>query len=514
MFEPSTARMGSIGLALSGGSSGAAAFRLRAMEALHCLGLIHDVRHLSAASGGCLIGARSLAGITKGEQFPYFCAEKRAVLKRNLMTETLDEAQRSRGSLVQCTMETYAAILRNSCDKPIRLGKLETIQNARDRVESSTLNATPFSIGYNFRFEARPESRAPLGNRAASMSPPNSWIDIRLCDAVAASACVPDAFEPMVPPHDFAWSSIQLDVAARIEGNRLADENTIPLMNGGISESHAIELLILVDRSLSRKRPVEASGAAHGPGTIWCSDTVQRQMPFYLAKHSGASRGLKRLGALASASAIAAIALVLLTVGCQPTRAGLLAAPAATFAVGPLVVTLPFLAVARSKLTFQHIKHVRVLLSIRIATLCRLVFSSVDSVLALASSVLMFRVRALQYQAAARELKGRFIATHVHGLHRRRPTTLPDAIRACAARASRVPTTLWLSDSQCQDLITTATRPPLWSFNATSVAGKMVVPRFDRDFEFRLISLPPLTTNCSPAASSPPAPDQPDARGE
>jgi predicted acylesterase/phospholipase RssA len=230
-----TGGLGKIALALSGGGFRAAAFHLGTMKALRDVKLIDDVRLLSTASGGSILGGLWVTSIAAGQGFGVFEAKATELLERNIVKEALNRLHdgERRPSLIQRAAEVYDGIYGGQ-----RLGQLAANPNVARQLQHVVVNATHFSLGYGFRFTFPPRPRSYFGNKVVRLGARqnDAWADVRLADAVAASSCFPAGFEPLHFPGDFAWSGPAPSVTAQGIGSRTT-EDSVPLMDGGIYDN-------------------------------------------------------------------------------------------------------------------------------------------------------------------------------------------------------------------------------------------------------------------------------------
>jgi len=444
----SAPELGPIALALSGGGYRAAAFHLGTMKALAELDLLRDVRWLSTASGGSIIGARWVLSLLAGHTFAEFEAAMDAILRRNIIAAALDRLHRGSRpvSLSQRAAEVYDDLFEGQRLGALAAG-LKSHTGGMARLEHVIINATHFSLGYGFRFTFPPRGNAPLGNRAAKFEPTDgAWQDIRLADAVAASACFPAGFEPLHFPDDFSWSGAPPRVWARgLDSNE--EEQTVPLMDGGIFDNQAIDALLLIDdASDSTRRPDDDIGV------LFCSDTDQKHMPFYARPRCHAFwHFLGRVPLWALAMAAAAVTAALACWARTGTgRPAVLAAVGATLAGMLLAAIVGLLVVAQIKVPFRYWLAGK-LLRTPLRDLWHLAIARVRSVLALTSSVFMYRVRALGYNVARLRMRHRVVPSQIYDYDHPKPRvatpfdTPSEAVRTRAARARKVRTQLWMS---------------------------------------------------------------------
>ncbi len=441
-----TRPLGIIALALSGGGYRAAAFHLGTMRALDELGLLGDVRVLSTASGGSIVGARYALSVARGHDFAQFSRELSQLLGTNVVADALDLLHRGprAPSLIQRAAEVYDRHFGGA-----RLGELADDPRVKARFDRVVVNATHFSQGYAFRFQFPPRPRVPFGNRGVTL-PPDAWGKVRLADAVAASSCFPAGFEPLRFPDDFDWGGDAPPTvsATSVAAGEQATETSLPLMDGGIYDNQAIAAVLLS----GGRTPDEELGL------LLASDTDQRHTPYYTTpKPGGLARGL-------GAAPLGVVLLGALGVGVGAAAwawsasgpAATVAHVVATLAIAIFVLVVVALEVAQASLPFPYPRLALQLLQTTVSGLGAMVATRALSVLALTTKVFMVRVRDLGYRLAHAELPGRVVALHIYAadgaLDRLDPSAPSPAVRARAARARDMDTSLWMTPEERHDV--------------------------------------------------------------
>ena len=445
--SPFTGGVGRIALALSGGGFRAAAFHFGTMRALRAVGLFEDVRVLSTASGGSILGALFVSSVVEGKSFEEFELQLRALLSRNIVAEALDGLHRGarRKSLIQRAAEVYDGLF-----KARRLGELADDPNLKARVDHVVINATHFSLGYGFRFTFPARQRARFGNKSVSITPSDGWREIRLADAVAASSCFPAGFEPLLFPQDFDWRNQPPTVSASVPYAAEA-ERSLPLMDGGIHDNQAVDAVLLIDSATSG-----SEGAGDDLGLLFCSDTDQKQMPFYAPLRQGFWWKLGRLIPVWFAAVVLGVASAAAALLGQIGGGGGAAALVLATLFGAPVALLPLilLKVHRS-VPFHYPQLPRVLLRMTFGDLASLIAERVHSVLALTTKVFMYRVRALGYEVARLKMPNRVVESHVYDSDLDSSDARSRLVRERATRARRVETALWMTNEEQHDVIET-----------------------------------------------------------
>jgi predicted acylesterase/phospholipase RssA len=263
---------GKVGLALSGGGFRASLFHIGVLAKLAELDMLRHVEVLSCVSGGSIIGAhyylevRELLRKKSDEQIArkdYIDLVKRierdfvAGVQRNIRTRVAAELSTNIRMLFSKTYsrteragelyeeELYAKISGEDSSKPLLMRNLfiqpfgeqdfsPKLDNWRRRakVPILVLNATSLNTGHNWQFTASWMGEPPAGidtdidgndrlRRMYYSQAPAGKQDVRLGYAVAASACVPGIFEPIV-----------------LDG--LYPERIVRLVDGGVQDNQGI----------------------------------------------------------------------------------------------------------------------------------------------------------------------------------------------------------------------------------------------------------------------------------
>ncbi len=411
-----------IALTLSGGGYRAAAFHLGVLRFLHRVGLLRNVRALSTASGGTIIGAFYTQCLARGIAFEEFDVRMTAFLRGVDVIDAALAAMPRAGKLIAAAADVYAVLVD---------GTLGEVQQSADHLDEISFNATDIEHGLAFRFVKTANRRVRSGNRENPL-PNDVAASIRLADIVAASSCFPAAFEPMLFPDDF----------------RLGDAKSgrsIALMDGGIYDNQGVDSLLLV-RS-RRREEIDA---------IIISDAGVNEPPLYESSEPQ-SRGFVRVWMVALGAGlleVAAIAsIVQLAANWRHNVMPIVAASALAFLVGWL--WLMALRLKRSATATRPRPLLwRQILRLTTAELIDALRVRAESLIALTSRVFMKRVRALTYRRLFERpsTSRRTIANRITELRDAEEAT--DAMRALGARAASMNTTLWFStEEELRDLI-------------------------------------------------------------
>jgi len=287
-----TAFLGKVGLALSGGGFRASLFHIGVLAKLAELDMLRHVEVISCVSGGSIIGAhyyleiRNLLRKKPDQQITRddyveiverICDQFLEGVQRNIRTRVAAEfvtnlkmifaphysrTQRA-GELYE--EEIYSRIGDGEDNRPRWVNDL-FIQPAdedknRDfapkyenwrraaKVPILILNATTLNTGHNWQFTASWMGEPPIGintaidanyrlRRMYYHEAPDPHKRIRLGHAVAASACVPGLFEPIVLPNLY-----QRDAGV----NRNRSDITVRLVDGGVHDNQGIMGLLEQD---------------------------------------------------------------------------------------------------------------------------------------------------------------------------------------------------------------------------------------------------------------------------
>ncbi|MCZ8214935.1 MAG: patatin-like phospholipase family protein, partial [Cyclobacteriaceae bacterium] len=196
-----------IALSCSGGGYRAASFHLGAMAYLNKLKfqgkpLLENVKLISTVSGGTITGAvyalMKQDGKSFEEIYKFLLTNLRHLDLVKAGIEKLDPAKAlnnpyKRKNLINAFAELY--------DQHFTSGAtFEKFNHMRSHLDAVVFNSTEFNNGINFRF--RNKDTGFFGNHEIRIEPAAAQ-EVKVADAVAASACFPGGFEPMIWPHDF-----------------------------------------------------------------------------------------------------------------------------------------------------------------------------------------------------------------------------------------------------------------------------------------------------------------------
>jgi predicted acylesterase/phospholipase RssA len=283
------AYLGKVGLALSGGGFRASLFHIGVLAKLAEHNMLRRVEVLSCVSGGSILGAfyylrlRELLQRTedgKVEDTDYVELVRRLALdfqdsvKRNLrvrLTEDLDDnwkmmaTEYSRTNRVSELLQELIYSRIDNGGKPWRMTDLFINPAGRGRgfspryenwrrsakVPILVLNATTLNTGHNWQFTASWMGEPPVvGDEQVDANPrfrrmyysdaPDGYKEVKLADAVAASACVPALF----PPLKLAGLFKAPGPAGGLE------EIDVELVDGGVHDNQGVASLLEQDCSV------------------------------------------------------------------------------------------------------------------------------------------------------------------------------------------------------------------------------------------------------------------------
>ncbi|NBP67426.1 MAG: patatin-like phospholipase family protein [Cytophagia bacterium] len=236
-----------IALSCSGGGYRAASFHLGAMAYLNKLKfqgkpLLENVKLISTVSGGTITGAvyalMKQDGKSFEEIYKFLLTNLRHLDLVKSGIEKLDPAKAlnnpyKRKNLINAFAELY--------DQHFTSGAtFEKFNNMRSHLDAVVFNSTEFNNGINFRF--RNKDTGFFGNHEIRIEPAAAQ-EVKVADAVAASACFPGGFEPMIWPHDFIHEQ-----SPNLKDLIKKNGKGIGIMDGGIYDNQGIQSILLYER--------------------------------------------------------------------------------------------------------------------------------------------------------------------------------------------------------------------------------------------------------------------------
>lgn len=292
-----SARLGKIGLALSGGGFRASLFHIGVLAKLAELDVLRRVEVLSCVSGGSIVGAHyylKVRHLLQRKHDDDVTQEDYIELVRELTDEFVEGVQSNIRCLGGLSPITHLRTIVQPDYTTRRIGVLferELYSKVRDGEESSdrwltnlfvhpkgapegfepkrhnwlrrakvpmlVLNATTLNTGHNWQFTAswmgeppagseNPADRNDILRRMWYSEAPKQHQNIRLGHAVAASACVPGLFNPMV----------FRGLYGQVDGARVP--MTVKLVDGGVHDNQGTASL--VEQACSVMLVSDASG--------------------------------------------------------------------------------------------------------------------------------------------------------------------------------------------------------------------------------------------------------------
>lgn len=452
--------IGPIALSLSGGGFRAAGFHLGVLTALQRVGLITQVRVLSTASGGSLVGARWLLGLARDEPFEQTHYElSRYLLEAQPLRQAVRRAAKERLTLTQ----GFAEVLEDSLfdDSRFSSATLREILESRIFIEEGSFNATVGSTGQPFRFTFSRGSSARIGNQARHL-PRKVAQHLRMSDIVATSAAFPGAFEPMVMPNDFTFPDA--DLAQQAEESFTGGRQG--LVDGGVYDNQGISAMLLAAKRFDNNPGPEkidlflvsdAERKLEAP-VARVPRKKRRWIPMLRIWHVAALSWLAILGAGASIYLIWQKVLAERAINDfrWPNDAIAFGVPIAMCVVLILGVLYARRVVSKTLRPIRaHVgsKAWRTLKRLRVRDAVEAIQTRATTLEGVAAYAFPQRVRSLVYQSVwgNSALKGRRVACHVYELLEDRFKHVdglyaPEAkLVQCVKRASRLPTGLELS---------------------------------------------------------------------
>ena len=293
-----TAFLGKVGLALSGGGFRASLFHIGLLAKLAELDMLRHVEVISCVSGGSIIGAhyylkvRDLfkrKGDAQIDRNDYVrivqetCGEFLAGVQTNIRTRVaaefltnlkmifLPNYSRTMRAGELYEEKIYANVKDGEETRPRWLNDLY-IQPAdegerfvpkhdnwrrRTKVPILILNTTALNTGHNWQFTASWMGEPPSSidtaidanyrlRRMYYGDAPEPYNRIRLGHAVAASACVPGLFEPIVLPHLYE-RIVDADSGKKVVPQDAKKAITVRLVDGGVHDNQGIMSLLEQD---------------------------------------------------------------------------------------------------------------------------------------------------------------------------------------------------------------------------------------------------------------------------
>jgi predicted acylesterase/phospholipase RssA len=452
---------GRIGLSISGGGYRAAAFPLGVMDMLERLDLLRDVTMLSTVSGGTFTGMRYALALKAGQPFRAFLEDfKRDLEQVDLPTLAFEKLAKAAPLIPSGRWGVITACAQVYDEKFFGGQRFGVFWDQPPHpVTDLIFNSTEFRTAVDFRFRKSDNPKAIIGNHNVSITAEQAK-QIRIADIVAASSCFPGGFEPLSFPNDFHWPD---DAAGRaaLESLRQNDWCPLPLMDGGIYDNQGIGSLLLRGTI-----PVEDFGL------LIFSDTDQQEPSIYQLPKPRAAGWLRlwHMNLLWWLLLVFAVVSAFISWRSIPTPwyewphiLNLLPLAAAVGTAIALIwvrskITSALRGIPRLGLNaWDYVK------TLKVNQFIDMVELRVSSLLALAASVFMRRIRRMVYDSvyADERLEKKLVPNLIYDLLLKK-TYPPDfawlepseLMRKVAAAAEAMPTTLWFTDKQqMKDLI-------------------------------------------------------------
>jgi predicted acylesterase/phospholipase RssA len=220
-----------LGLALSGGGSRAAAFHCGTLTALHELGLLPGLDVVSTVSGGSVFAAAWMASVLAGSSTEQFVAQMRKELRSGFVLRSLGW----RVFLLLLPGYTRSDLIANTFDR-VLCGR-RTLEELPER-PALCLNTSVLNHGQVGKFSRHGFSTRDLGGERDEHGSniPVPLPHFKLARAVAASAAFPIGLPPIL------LRKRELGEAPRT--GLLAGEDAITLCDGGVLENLGVQTLL------------------------------------------------------------------------------------------------------------------------------------------------------------------------------------------------------------------------------------------------------------------------------
>ncbi|MDH3492950.1 MAG: patatin-like phospholipase family protein, partial [Acidobacteriota bacterium] len=400
-------------LAFSGGGYRAAAFHLGLLKMFNELGLRQCIRGLSTISGGTIVGAAYIKSLVDGTPFEKFVEGFRTFLRNtNVVEKALQKLKETRtvnGIAVDASLIRSAA---NVYDEDY-FGNMRfrEILAKRNDLPEIAFNTTEFRVGNAFRFQSSISDDVGSGNNALRVPGKSGTNDaVRVADIVAASSCFPSGFEPMRFPSDFVWeSTFDLAMVKKELGAKFDKE--VPLMDGGVYDNQGIDSSKNIVR---RKTDIDFDlfviSDVDNPSDNLLDDPVAEQSGFFTVIQVYIF--LLVVMFLAFASSIAFIVNMIFrwdVLKESPVDLILLNIVPLFFSIAVFVLILGVKTKA-SELLAKVEKTMELAVwpaiqQLKVSEVFELIFSRVDSLVVMASSVFMKRIRGLEQDLVKKSTK-------------------------------------------------------------------------------------------------------------
>ncbi len=227
---------GTLGLALSGGGSRAAAFHRGTLRALTEIGLLKEVAVVSTVSGGSLFGAAWLAARSNGSSDAQFLSMLGQELERGFVLRSV--RPRLLKTLLPGGSYTRTNVIAETFDRIFFHGK--TLSQLPER-PALCLNTTVLNNGEVGKFSRKGFSAFGLNVPGSHPSYLVPLPDFPIALAVGASAAFPVGLPPLLLSRKRLPENLQF-------GGSLAGSRSLALTDGGVLENLGIQTLLKSNR--------------------------------------------------------------------------------------------------------------------------------------------------------------------------------------------------------------------------------------------------------------------------
>lgn len=260
-----------IALSFSGGGFRAASFSLGCVAYMHHLPyqqgrMLDKVKFISSASGGSITNMLLSCKLRQGQTFEEVFTEQIGLMNGcDLMDKVFevlnsDSAWLQRPEKSRNLINAFAMVYDRDFFKEATFSSLSLAPSQPGYVVGEiAVNTTEFDNGMNFRFG----TGGLIGNKYLHFNGDPASLQtagkIKLGDILACSSCFPAGFEPLMFPYDFthpALSTTQLNTAIFESDNYNGKETdasannreiTFGFMDGGIDDNQGIYAFLLAD---------------------------------------------------------------------------------------------------------------------------------------------------------------------------------------------------------------------------------------------------------------------------
>jgi predicted acylesterase/phospholipase RssA len=270
-----------IALSFSGGGFRAAAHCLGCVSYLNKLphksgSMLHTVKFISSASGGSITALLLCSMLRQGKSFEEIYKHMLGQMEGTQLLDAVFEVLGNEQAWAEYPdkhknlINAFAIVYDRKLFGGATFGSLlDTGAGATFIIDEIAVNATEFNNGMNFRFG----SRGVIGNEYLYLAKNAAELPvvkkIKLADILACSSCFPAGFEPVVFPEDFSWKKGEQDelswqqLAGVLKGNSPYDSNEalefevqkdlVSFMDGGIDDNQGIYAFLRADERTTKE---------------------------------------------------------------------------------------------------------------------------------------------------------------------------------------------------------------------------------------------------------------------